>query len=132
MIDERMERQVEALISWILRIGVGTSAALVVLGMTLVFIHHPTYRNSTKDLHELTSATLEYPHTVREVVSSTREGRGQGIAMLGLLLLIATPVLRVAVSIALFAHERDGVFVVITATVLALLLLSFALGAASA
>jgi uncharacterized membrane protein len=132
MIDERVQRQVESLISWILRIGVATSAALVVLGMTLVFVHHPSYRHSAKDLRELTSAALEYPHTVGAVLTSVREGRGQGIAMLGLLLLIATPVLRVAVSIVLFAHERDGLFVLITSVVLALLLLSFALGAAAA
>lgn len=125
-----MERQTELFISWLLRIGVGVSAALVVAGITLVFLHHPSYRTSTTELAQLTSGHLEFPHTVRAVFDAAREGRGQGIAMLGLLLLIATPVLRVVISIGLFARERDGLFVAITATVLALLLLSFALGAA--
>jgi uncharacterized membrane protein len=127
--DEVAERQTELFISWLLRLGVGISAALVVLGMTVVFVHHPTYRTSTAELAELTSGHLQFPHTVRAVFDSARGGQGQGIAMVGLLLLIATPVLRVVISIALFARERDGLFVAITATVLALLLLSFALGA---
>jgi len=129
--DERVERQTELFISWLLRLGVGSSAALVVLGVTLVFMHHPTYRTSTADLAELTSGHLQFPHTVRAVLESAREGHGQGIAMLGLLLLIATPVLRVVISIGLFARERDPLFVAITASVLALLLLSFALGASA-
>ncbi|MEO8034496.1 MAG: DUF1634 domain-containing protein [Acidobacteriota bacterium] len=130
MIDERLERQVELFISWLLRIGVMTSGALLVLGIVLTFQHHPLYRSSSTDLAALTSIHGEYPHTVSSVLQSAREGKGQGVAMLGLLLLIATPVFRVAVSIVLFARERDLLFVAITTTVLALLLLSFALGAA--
>jgi len=46
----------------------------------------------------------------------------------GLLVLIATPVTRVAVSIVAFIRMRDRRYVVITTVVLALLLLSFFLG----
>jgi uncharacterized membrane protein len=130
MIDERLERQVELFISWLLRIGVMTSGALLVIGIVLMFQHHPLYRSSPVDLAELTSIHAEYPHTILSVLRSAREGHGQGVAMLGLLLLIATPVFRVAVSIVLFAREHDMLFVAITSMVLALLLLSFVLGAA--
>jgi uncharacterized membrane protein len=54
---------------------------------------------------------------------------GHAIITLGLIVLIATPVLRVAVSIVAFAIERDWTFVVITTLVLALLGVSFAVGA---
>jgi uncharacterized membrane protein len=51
------------------------------------------------------------------------------IAQLGLLVLIATPVLRVAISLLSFAAERDWLYVAITGVVLAILLVSlFALG----
>ena len=50
--------------------------------------------------------------------------------MAGLILLIATPVARVAVSVLVFVVERDGAFVLITLFVLILLLLSFLLGKA--
>ena len=130
MIDERLERQIEMLISWLLRVGVMVSATLVVLGMVLTFRHHPLYRSSHTDLAALTNAKGVYPHTVTAVLHSVLEGRGQGIAMLGLLLLVATPVFRVAVSVVLFAREKDTLFVAVTTTVLGLLILSFVLGAA--
>ena len=44
--------------------------------------------------------------------------------VLGLLLLIATPVARVLFSAIAFAIERDGMYVVITLVVLAILMLS--------
>ena len=48
---------------------------------------------------------------------------------MGLLMLIATPVMRVAVSIFAFIVHRDKVFTAITTLVLLLLFLSFVLGA---
>ena len=45
-------------------------------------------------------------------------------------LLIATPVMRVAVSIVAFLIERDWIFVIVTSFVLAMLILSFFLGKA--
>ena len=49
---------------------------------------------------------------------------GRGIIQLGLLLLIATPVMRVAVSLAAFLLERDWTYVVATLIVLSLLIYS--------
>jgi len=56
--------------------------------------------------------------------------RGRGIIQLGLLLLIATPVARVAFSIAAFAMQRDRLYVVVTLMVLAILLYSLTSGQA--
>ena len=50
--------------------------------------------------------------------------RGRGIIQLGLLLLIATPVARVALSIFGFAKERDRMYVVFTLIVFSILLYS--------
>lgn len=127
--DARLEVAAEILISRLLRTGVTISAVLLVVGTVLVFHHHPLYRSSHDDLPTLTSPDADYPHSIGEVLRAVQEGRGQGMAMLGLLLLIATPVLRVAVSIVLFAIERDWLFTTITAFVLALLILAFVLGA---
>ena len=52
----------------------------------------------------------------------------EALIMPGLLLLICTPVLRVAASIVIFAVEREQDYVWITVAVLTLVLLSFALG----
>lgn len=121
---------VDAAISHLLRGGVLLSLAVVVLGLVLTFIHHPQYMSSHTDLTKLTDPDAEYPHTIRGVWTEMRDGRGQAVVVLGLLLLIATPVARVAFSIIAFAIERDRLYVMITIVVLSLLLLSFVLGAA--
>jgi uncharacterized membrane protein len=54
--------------------------------------------------------------------------QGDAIVTLGLLLLIATPVVRVGISILAFVYERDRVYTFITLTVFCLLILSFFLG----
>jgi len=117
-------------LSRLLRIGVVASMAVVIAGVTLTFFHHPQYVRSTTALRELTDAATIYPHRLAGVIAQIRTGRGQGIVMIGLLMLIATPVARVAFSIVAFAIERDRLYVAITCVVLALLLVSFAIGAA--
>ncbi len=57
--------------------------------------------------------------------------RGRGIIQLGLLLLIATPVARVAFSIWGFAAEHDRLYMIFTGVVLMVLLYSL-LGSGSA
>ena len=121
-------RQVELLISNLLRVGVIASLAVVTIGTVVSFVHHPDYIKSSPALTGLTSPGGAFPHTIADAWSALREGRGQAIVVFGLLLLIATPVVRVAVSIVAFAYERDRAFMAITSTVLILLLLSFFLG----
>jgi uncharacterized membrane protein len=48
--------------------------------------------------------------------------------MLGFLILVMTPVLRVAVSTLVFVYQKDRMFTVITLVVLGILLLSYLLG----
>jgi uncharacterized membrane protein len=122
---------VEIAISLILRIGVVTSLSIVVLGTVLTFVHHRDYFSSHEQLHRLTSPPADFPRTATQIWQGVRHGGGEAVIMAGLLLLLATPVLRVAVSILAFIYEKDGTFVIITATVLALLLLSFVLGRAT-
>jgi uncharacterized membrane protein len=121
--------RIENLISNVLRIGVGVSLAVIVVGTVVSFVHHPQYLSSSPALAPLTTRPAETP-TVRSVFASVLDGRGQALVMLGLMLLIATPVLRVAVSIAVFLIQRDRIFVAITCVVLALLLVSFVVGGA--
>jgi len=119
---------IEVLISRLLRAGVVISLSMVAAGLLLMFIHHPGYLHSVMDLQRLTSPGAAFPHTLREVVSGLLAMRGQAVVVLGLLLLIATPIMRVAVSIVGFVLQRDRAFIVITSVVLALLLVSFLLG----
>jgi uncharacterized membrane protein len=123
-------RQVELAISYLLRIGVMASLAVVVIGTIVTFAHHPDYLSSKTELRRLTARDAAFPESVSDSAKAAVEGQGRGIVILGLLLLIATPVMRVAVSIIGFVYEKDWIFVVITTTVLVLLLFSFVLGRA--
>ncbi|MDQ1517080.1 MAG: hypothetical protein QOE80_2910 [Actinomycetota bacterium] len=121
-------RRVELAISSLLRIGVLTSLLVVLAGTVVTFVHHPHYLSSRHDLVPLTKPGAEFPHTVPSVIRGLEHSQGRAIVMAGLLLLIATPVLRVAISVLAFVYQRDRTFVVITTVVLALLLTSFVLG----
>jgi uncharacterized membrane protein len=122
-------RQVELLISNLLRIGVLSSLSLVVLGVVVSYVHHRDYFTQPPALQHLTAPGAAFPHSLRDVWRGLLAFRGQAIVTLGLMLLIATPVMRVAVSILGFLYERDRAYVVITTIVLLLLILSFVLGA---
>jgi len=125
--DIRVGR-VELFISGLLRTGVASSLALIIVGTVISFVHHPTYLHSAAELQRLANPGAAFPHTLREIGEGLLAWRGQAIVATGLMLLIATPILRVAVSVFVFLYQRDRIFVAITAIVLTLLLLSFALG----
>ena len=119
---------VELFISNLLRVGVTVSIGTILVGVVLMFVHHPNYLRPGDDLGRLTRPGAAFPHTLAEVWDELRAGRGQAVVCVGLLMLIATPILRVAVSIVVFVVQRDWVFVAVTAIVLAVLLASFFLG----
>lgn len=120
----------ELWISVTLRAGVVASLVLVVLGTAVTFLHHPQYVTSQTDLARLSSPGAAFPRTLAEVAAGIAAFRGQAIVVAGLLVLILTPVLRVAISVLVFIEDRDPPFVLITATVFTLLVISFLLGKA--
>lgn len=121
-------RRMELLISGLLRTGVIVSLALVVTGTILTFIHHPDYASSPEELQQLISGGTNFPFTWSDIAAGVLTLEGQAIVMVGLLLLIATPILRVAVSALIFIYQKDRVYTFITLIVLSMLLLSFVLG----
>jgi uncharacterized membrane protein len=117
----------ELLISSLLRYGVMVSLGLVLCGMGVTFFHHPDYFSSVEALQRLTTEG-NWPHQLSDVMAGVMAARGQSIAMVGLLVMMAIPVARVALSLLIFRQQRDRVFVMVTSVVLALLVLSFLLG----
>lgn len=108
-------------IGTLLRAGVILAASIVFLG-GLWFLKqsawlvpdYRTFRGAPPDLR-----------SVGGVLAGVGHGRPASIIQLGLLLLIATPVARVAFSVFAFAVQRDRLYVLITLAVLMLLLGSF-------
>ena len=130
--EDALVRRAELIISGVLRAGVLTSLLLILVGTLVTFLHHPEYASSPAEWVRLTRPGAAGPRSLREVATGILAFRGQAIVAAGLLVLILTPVLRVAVSILAFVLQRDRTYVVITSVVLLLLLLSFVLGRPSA
>lgn len=126
--SDKRSRRVELIISNLLRIGVLTSLTVVLIGVLITYLHQPSLLTSTMDVQQLTQTGGAIPFTWREFGAGLRDLQGEAIVMLGLLLLIATPIGRVAVSIVAFVYQKDRVFTLITLAVFCLLLLSFVLG----
>src|SRR6267154_1796982 len=67
------------------------------------------------------------PEELRTVIGIFHEAlalHGRGLIQLGLLILIATPIARVAFSVVAFLYQRDWVYVAVTLMVLGLLVYS--------
>ncbi len=112
--------RVESLLGNALRWGVVTSAAVVVAGAAVFLARHgaaaPVYHAFRGEPNDL--------RTIPGIWGDVAGGSGRGLIQLGLLLLIATPVTRVILSLAVFAAKRDTRYVAITLVVLAVLLYS--------
>jgi uncharacterized membrane protein YfcA/uncharacterized membrane protein len=109
-------------IGWILQGGVLLSAAVIILGILLLPLRPGGFSPER---------VLAFPDTIHQVVAGLLTLRPQAVITLGLLLLIATPVIRVAASILVFAVERDRTFIMITLIVLMILLGSLFFGGKS-
>lgn len=123
--------KMEAVVSWVLRIGVVLSVAIVLAGLGLLFSHHPGYTTFTHGVRYQTltqpknsHGVIPFPHSFSELVHSLSLGQGRGVIVLGLVVLLATPVLRVAVGVVGFGLERDLKMTLATSFVLLVLLFS--------
>jgi uncharacterized membrane protein len=114
------DQEVERLIGRLLRTGVVISAGVAVVGGVLYLIRFGSEAADYGTFH----GVPEGLSSVRGVLSGAAGLHSRWIIQLGLLLLIATPVARVALSLFAFALQRDRTYVAITALVLSLLLFS--------
>jgi uncharacterized membrane protein len=108
----------------VLRYGVILSGLIVVVGiLRLVSIE-----GSSETTSFLTYGAAvphdSFPTTFSALMSGLASFNSYSIIELGVIVLIATPVSRVLISVFLFAAERDDLYVAVTATVLTLLLFS--------
>ena len=129
---EEKVRKVEVAISLVLRVGVVVSVLVIAVGLGLMFAHHSAYvpLRGHFSYHELTSKTTPFPHSFSSLGRSIAAGEGRGIVVLGVLVLILTPVLRVAVGVLSFLYEKDPPMAIVTLYVLAVLVGSFFLAGA--
>src|SRR5579883_2679620 len=114
------DERVEQFLGNLLRAGVLLAAAVVVAGGVIYLARHGDEPPKTHTFKG-EPAELKSPSGI---VTKALEGSGQAIIQLGLLLLIATPVVRVFFSALAFLRQRDYTYVVLTLIVLGVLLYS--------
>jgi uncharacterized membrane protein len=114
------DRKVENLIGNLLRAGVSLAALIVFIGGVVYLARHGSEPADYRVFH----GEPKQLRTISGVLQETLAFQGRGIIQLGLLLLIATPVARVTLSIFGFAAERDRMYVVFATIVLVILLYS--------
>jgi uncharacterized membrane protein len=121
------DHTIEEIVGNLLIAGVSLSAFTVAVGAVIYLIRHglapATYRVFRGEPSDL--------KTLPGILHSARGFSGRGIIQLGLVMLIATPVVRVAFSIWGFAEEHDRLYLIFTGVVLIILLYSL-LGSGSA
>ena len=114
------DKRVEDFIADLLRAGVVISALVVFAGGILFLARSGSSPVNYHVFHGEPAALRAVAEIFRQALALDP----RGLIQFGLLLLIATPVLRVAFTVFAFAYERDWTYVLITLIVLALLLFS--------
>jgi uncharacterized membrane protein len=115
------DKEMEIEIGLMLRIGVSISAAVVFLGGILYLFRGaalPDYAHFRAD--RLT--------TLASVFHGVARFDALSVIQLGILLLIATPVVRVVFCVVGFARQRDRLYVAVSALVLGILIYSLTSG----
>jgi uncharacterized membrane protein len=114
------DRRMDNIIASMLRLGVLVAAAVVLAG-GLLYLHQnagaaPDYRH----FHGAPNG-LRAPEGIAQGVA---HGDARSIIQFGLLLLIATPIVRVLLCVVGFFSQKDRLYVTVSAVVLAILLYS--------
>lgn len=118
------DEKIDEIISILLRVGVAVSSLTVFCGGLLYLLRHgkglPNYHIFVGEPAQLRS--------IFGVTETATSLSGRGIIQLGLLILIATPIMRVVFTVFSFLFQKDRVYVGVTLIVLSVLLFSLAGG----
>jgi uncharacterized membrane protein len=112
------DHRVEQTVGRLLQIGVMLAAVVVIVGGAALLAQHGGARADFREFRP-ESSTLR---SLRGIADGVGRLDSRAVVQLGLVLLLATPVARVALTLVAFLLQRDRLYVVMTAVVLALLL----------
>ena len=120
MPDHRHDRQLQQLVAIVLRTGVIVSAVIALVGAILYLmgsggarVDYGVFRGEPMSLRRVSA-----------IVTEAVALHPRGLMQLGIVLLLATPLMRVVLSVISFAIQRDTLYVVVTLMVFSVLLFS--------
>jgi len=112
--DEKMDQ----LLGNVLRGGVILSATVILIG-GMIYI----WRNGQETVAlSVFKGEPTYLKLIPDLLTTDAQARGHAIIQTGILLLLLTPITRVALSLLIFLRQKDFTYVLVTAIVLAVLL----------
>jgi uncharacterized membrane protein len=123
--------RMELMISYALRAGVLLSAAVILAGILKFALTQdtgyarvlPHHLQDILTFHQQSGPGF-FPTSLQAIITGAAAGKPYAIIGLGMLLLILTPIVRVALSVFFFLAQRDWLYVGITLFVLAVLAFS--------
>ncbi len=123
------ERDVEQYIGKLLRYGVVLSCAITLLGGAVYLFQHKGVMVDYSPVPKgMAFGVDEYLRELNTIFPRMLDFDGAAIVQFGVLVLIATPIIRVAFSVFSFLIEKDYLYVVITLIVLAIIMANMFLG----
>ncbi len=111
---ERKDPNLDIVLSLVLLIGSLVGMAIILIGLSLYFLHNP----GTVSISDAVALPF------RELAGQLTQGRSLAILDLGLVALMATPILRVVMAIYQFWREGDRRYTLVSIGVLAVLTVS--------
>jgi uncharacterized membrane protein len=118
------EKDMQVIIGWILRAGVFISMAIVFFGGVLYIYRHG---HTVANYHTF-KGVPNFVQTLPGILHGIITFRGRAIIQAGIILLIATPVIRVVFSAIGFVLEKDHLYTGITLAVLLIIVISMLSG----
>jgi uncharacterized membrane protein len=114
------DKDMQAVIGWVLRAGVFMSMLVVFMGGVIYLYRHG---QSVADYHEF-KGVPDFVRNPLAIVNGIMDIKGRAIIQAGIILLIATPIIRVIFSAIGFILEKDHLYTAITCIVLAIIVIS--------
>jgi uncharacterized membrane protein len=118
------DAQVELVMGRLLQVGVVLAASIVLIGGIVFLLRHGSEPVDLSHFH----GEPEKCRNPGDILQAVTALSARGTIQLGLLLLVATPVARVAFSVYAFARQKDRMYVVFTLIVLTTLVFSLVWG----
>lgn len=115
------DTDVQQLVGQVLRYGVLTACFLAIAGGLAYLLHHGS--SDVPSYHEFKGEGAGYT-TFEGIIKGALALNPTEIIQFGVLALIATPILRVILSLIAFILEKDKMYIIITLIVLAIIMTS--------
>ncbi|MEL9970113.1 MAG: DUF1634 domain-containing protein [Metallosphaera sp.] len=110
--------EVEDVISYSLIVGVVVSILLIIIGVVLIFVHDGAQGFTLEQIGNVHSFINTSTTTPEKVVQGVQKLDGLSFVYLGLIVLIATPIIRVILLIGDFLKNRDLLYTILSLIVL--------------